>query len=787
MVSFSHILRPASLRAAITCYALVTACRYLWALLTNGIVSGPAYLHPFDTAPINALSYMLSHLYMPLGGLLTFALWVAQAVLLWRLVRLIGNGDEAKSERPQPESWLATPILLGFIVLLTCSIIGWIVQTGASPRHFFGYLAYGSSVPVQVGLVLSLLGFAFGGRFVAGAKAAVGGLFGVNYLPKDHPLSQRVARHAGTLGISHAPALGTVNVMNAFAVGTPKDSAVILGQPLMDLLTEDELDAVIGHELGHVYHNDMNRMQFAEGFQRMLGSVISATTAILVSALSRNRSDVMLGRAVGSSLRQTVFVGSELVVKRISRTREFHADAIGARIASPAAMIGALERLHGIPAQPTKLETQYGYLMFRGSRFGAWFSTHPHLEKRIKALRTIEARQGGDEAIENNLVPHSQLDALAVTAAAALGSAKTGLAAASTSLDLPERGRSAWAKVVRLIAKRPSWHVGLRSTILTGATLAALFFIAPAIWSYYGLGEKAESLRTSAFRTYDSISASLADVSERAIASLTSYGQPFDKDQTSPQASQTEADGITGEIARLRRELLEVKFDRNRLRNEVAKLREEAIIPTTNTSDLQRQLEQQRASITALQKQLAQQSRTVSQPPSGDVEKLLGERNVQLSDKVDEQRGTIVGLRQDIETLRFKIQQQEAQLSGAAAENTSDTDTDTAASWLAAAVDRQGDVDTATLLQSREDAERLALRKCGGATAGCKLIGAWRNGCFALSRPAGQKVRQNWWFAADNGAQAAERRASRQCRQESGAPRCDIRISVCSPAHLSKI
>ncbi|TGS86025.1 protease, partial [bacterium M00.F.Ca.ET.177.01.1.1] len=69
------------------------------------------------------------------------------------------------------------------------------------------------------------------------------------------------------------------------------------------------------------------------------------------------------------------------------RAREFKADAIGAGIASPEAMIGALERVHGIPAKPTGVENRYGYLMFRGGRMGALFSTHPPLKRRTDALR----------------------------------------------------------------------------------------------------------------------------------------------------------------------------------------------------------------------------------------------------------------------------------------------------------------------------------------------------------------------------------------------------------------
>ena len=102
----------------------------------------------------------------------------------------------------------------------------------------------------------------------------MGGAFGVSYLAADHPLSQRVAALAKKVGLP-APSVGVVNVINAFAMGSSSsDAAVVLGLPLIQSFSDEELDAVIGHELGHIVSNDMLRMQFAEGFQSMLGKVL---------------------------------------------------------------------------------------------------------------------------------------------------------------------------------------------------------------------------------------------------------------------------------------------------------------------------------------------------------------------------------------------------------------------------------------------------------------------------------------------------------------------------------
>lgn len=289
-------------------------------------------------------------------------------------------------------SWLGTALLMTLIVVFTCVFAVWVLQLGNGPYPlgFAPFLVSGGGAALLVGLGLAAMGLFAGTTYAQGAKAKIGGLFGVSYLAPDHWLSQRVARLAEELGLDAKPAVGTVNVTNAFAMGSRADSAVVIGTPLLKQLTPAELDAVIGHELGHILSGDVQRMQFAEGFQRMLGGVVGVVANIGVTILARNakkRSTVMLGESLAHLGRSTVFVGSEMMVKGISRSREFHADAVGASVTSVDAMVGALERIHGLPAKPTRLENQYGYLMLRGSRLGALFSTHPTLERRISALR----------------------------------------------------------------------------------------------------------------------------------------------------------------------------------------------------------------------------------------------------------------------------------------------------------------------------------------------------------------------------------------------------------------
>ena len=263
-------------------------------------------------------------------------------------------------------SWWSTPLAMsGWMLLLTVP--------------FAGPLA------IPVVLAITLAGLLWGWRSSARAKADVGKAFNVSYLASDHQLSQRVSHLAAKLGLP-APAVGVMQTPNALAVGTnPKESAVVLGLPLMTMLNEDEMDAVIGHELGHIATKDVHRMQVAEGYQRLLNAIVSFYVFILVVALAKRQSK-QLAAIFGELARITLFFGSDLAVKRLSRKREFYADAIGAALTSPDAMAGALTKLHGQTGNSQN--GNYAHLMFWGTqRTLRWFSTHPTLEQRIQASK----------------------------------------------------------------------------------------------------------------------------------------------------------------------------------------------------------------------------------------------------------------------------------------------------------------------------------------------------------------------------------------------------------------
>jgi heat shock protein HtpX len=156
----------------------------------------------------------------------------------------------------------------------------------------------------------------------------------------------------------------------------------------------DELDAVIGHELGHIISNDMRQMQFAVGYQKFFGDLFSFAAIIgtqTAASATKSRSSAMLTQSLGDSLKDlggvVIFLAGELTCKKLSRDREYYADAVGAGLSTPDAMARALDRITAITAGQTANENRYAYLMFDGGkrRFRP-FDTHPSTEDRKKAL-----------------------------------------------------------------------------------------------------------------------------------------------------------------------------------------------------------------------------------------------------------------------------------------------------------------------------------------------------------------------------------------------------------------
>jgi heat shock protein HtpX len=210
----------------------------------------------------------------------------------------------------------------------------------------------------------------------------------------EHPLyrmTERLSRQAGL----PMPKVYVIpdSSPNAFATGRdPQHAAVAATQGITELLTEHELEGVIAHELAHVKHRDT------------LISTIAATLAAAIIGLGRmlmyagmfgGRHDDREGGANPIAMLAMIVlapVAAMLIQTWISRTREFAADAGGARIAgNPYGLADALRKIDAM-SKRVPLEanpaTAHMFIMqpFLGGGLMALFSTHPPTEARIRAL-----------------------------------------------------------------------------------------------------------------------------------------------------------------------------------------------------------------------------------------------------------------------------------------------------------------------------------------------------------------------------------------------------------------
>lgn len=205
-------------------------------------------------------------------------------------------------------------------------------------------------------------------------------------------LSAMVARHAQKAGIS-MPEVGIFEApeANAFATGMNRNSALVaVSTGLLQRMSNDEIEAVIGHEITHVANGDMVTMALMQGvvntFVYFFASIIGYVVDRVVLQNER-------GQGAGYFLAQMVaqialgFLATMLVMW-FSRYREFKADAGGAKLAGRGKMIGALRALQR-EYEPQDLPGQLAAFGINGSGVKSLFMSHPPLEDRIAALQNI--------------------------------------------------------------------------------------------------------------------------------------------------------------------------------------------------------------------------------------------------------------------------------------------------------------------------------------------------------------------------------------------------------------
>jgi heat shock protein HtpX len=178
---------------------------------------------------------------------------------------------------------------------------------------------------------------------------------------------------------------------NAFATGAFKNSSLVaVSTGLLQSMSKEEVEAVLGHEIAHVANGDMVTLTLIQGVVNTFVIFLSRIVGFFVDkVIFRTERGVGPGFFIASLVAQIVLgILASMIVAWFSRQREFRADRGSAELmGSPQPMIAALARLGGVPAgeMPQAFEA-HGIQQSR-SKFLGLFSSHPPIEQRIAALQ----------------------------------------------------------------------------------------------------------------------------------------------------------------------------------------------------------------------------------------------------------------------------------------------------------------------------------------------------------------------------------------------------------------
>jgi len=181
---------------------------------------------------------------------------------------------------------------------------------------------------------------------------------------------------------------------NAFATGAFKNSALVaVSTGLLQGMTREEVEAVIGHEVAHISNGDMVTMTLIQGVMNTFVVFLSRVIGYAVDSFLRRGNDRDSGPGIGYMITTIVLdivLGflAAIVVAWFSRQREFRADAGAAGLMGrKQPMINALARLGGMT--PGELPKSMAAMGIAGG-IGQLFSTHPPIEERIAALQSAQ-------------------------------------------------------------------------------------------------------------------------------------------------------------------------------------------------------------------------------------------------------------------------------------------------------------------------------------------------------------------------------------------------------------
>jgi heat shock protein HtpX len=214
----------------------------------------------------------------------------------------------------------------------------------------------------------------------------------------DAPMVYRIVRNLATKARVPMPKLYLIPspTPNAFATGrSPQHAAVAVTEGILRIMNEEELEGVLAHELSHVLNRDV------------LISTVAATIAGAIGMLANmaqwsmwfggGRDDEGRGSNPIALIATIIFapLAAMLIQMAVSRSREYEADASGARLTRrPLGLASALAKLHQanrVMPMDANPATSHLFIVnpLSGQTFATLFATHPPIEERIARLRSM--------------------------------------------------------------------------------------------------------------------------------------------------------------------------------------------------------------------------------------------------------------------------------------------------------------------------------------------------------------------------------------------------------------
>jgi heat shock protein HtpX len=299
---------------------------------------------------------------------------------------------------------------LVLILLVLGAVLGYLVGAvidayagpqmagGSTGLSAFGVI--GGGALLSIGLLATAVTFAAGGPLILGLTGAR------EVDAESEPVLHNVVEEMAIAAGLPKPKVTVIEteVPNAFATGMePKKAAIGVTRGLLNSLSRDELQGVVGHEMGHILNWDTRYMTAVAILVGLIALVCDGARRLLwYGSLGRRRERERGGASLGPLLLIFVVfailapIAAQLVRFAVSRQREYLADATSVQLTrNPLGLIGALEKLAAAqrPFEGANRATQHMFIVNPFKVFGpeslALFSTHPPLEQRIARLRNL--------------------------------------------------------------------------------------------------------------------------------------------------------------------------------------------------------------------------------------------------------------------------------------------------------------------------------------------------------------------------------------------------------------